>query len=179
MRLALGDGERTYVYDPLSPLPEFPGSGGICFGGMQVQPPPGFRDDVLSFMLPEITGRIDVRGRMEAELAVESDCEDTCFYVRISVDKGDGRWLLLRDDIKSLAFDSPYVPGERRTLRFRFADHAFRLDKGNRLRVDVSSACSQFAPHPNTAGKAFAETKPRIAKNKVFAAASTLVMHAR
>ena len=179
VRLALGEGERTYVYNPLRPLPEFPGSGGICFGGMQAQPPPGLRDDVLSFILPEVGKRIDVRGRMEAELAVESDCEDTCFYVRVSVDKGDGTWLLLRDDIKSLAFDSPYVPGERRTLRFRFADHAFRLDSGDRLRVDVSSACSQFAPHPNTAGRAFTETKPRIAKNKVFAASSALVLHAR
>lgn len=179
VRLRLGEGERSYVYDPKRPLPEFPGSGGICFGGMKVQPPPGFRDDVLSYILPEITGRIDVRGRMEAELSVASDCEDTCFYVRASVDKGDGRWLLLRDDIKSLAFDAPYAPGERRTLRFRFADHAFRLDKGDRLRVDVSSACSQFAPHPNTAGETFAETKPRIAKNTVFAGASALVLHAR
>ena len=178
VRMQLGEGERSYVYDPKRPLPVFPGSGGICFGGMQVQPAPGFRDDVLSYILPEITGRIDVRGRMEAELAVESDCEDTCFYVRASVDKGDGRWLLLRDDIKSLAFDSPYVPGSRRTLRFRFADHAFRLDKGDRLRVDVSSACSQFAPHPNTAGKTFAEAKPRVTRNKVFAEGSSLILHA-
>ena len=115
---------------------------------------------------------------MEAEISVASDCQDTCFYVRASVDKGDGKWLLLRDDIKSLAYDAPYAPGERRTLRFRFADHAFRLDKGDRLRVDVSSANSQFAPHPNTAGDAFAETKPRKAKNKVFADASFLVLHA-
>ncbi|MBQ7235354.1 MAG: CocE/NonD family hydrolase [Kiritimatiellae bacterium] len=178
VKFVFGKGERTYVYDPKRPLPEFPGSGGICFGGMQVQPPSGFRDDVLSYILPEITGRIDVRGRMEAELSVASDREDTCFYVRTSVDKGDGKWLLLRDDIKSLAFDSPYAPGERRTLRFRFADHAFRLDKGDRLRVDVSSACSQFAPHPNTAGNAFAETSPRVARNSVFAEGSSLTLHA-
>lgn len=178
VRMRLGDGERSYVYDPKRPLPEFPGSGGICFGGMQAQPQPGFRDDVLSFVLPTIGERIDVRGRMEAELSAASDCEDTCFYVRVSVDKGDGRWLLLRDDIKSLAFDVPYVPGSRRTLRFRFADHAFRLDRGDRLRIDVSSANSQFAPHPNTAGSTFAETKPRVARNKVFAEGSSLILHA-
>ena len=85
---------------------------------------------------------------------------------------------LLRDDIKSLAFDVPYVPGSRRTLRFRFADHAFRLDRGDRLRIDVSSANSQFAPHPNTAGRTFAETKPRVARNKVFAEGSSLILHA-
>ena len=31
-----------------------------------------------------------------------SDCEDTCIYVRVSVDKGDGIWYLLRDDITTL-----------------------------------------------------------------------------
>ncbi len=174
----LGEGARSYRYDPTRPLPGFPGSGGICFGGMQVQPPPSFRDDVVSFVLPEITGRIDVRGRMEAELSVSSDCEDTCFYIRLSVDKGDGKWLVLRDDIKSMAYDSPYKPGERRVLKFRFADHAFRLNKGDRLRVDVASANSQFAPHPNVAGGAFAVKKPRVATNTVYADMSRIIIHA-
>jgi predicted acyl esterase len=115
---------------------------------------------------------------MEAELSVESDCEDTCFYIRVSVDKGDGKWLLLRDDIRSLAYDAPYVPGTRRKIRYRFADHAFRLSKGDRIRVDVSSGCSHFAPHPNVAGDAFAVKVPRTANNKVFADGSSIIFHA-
>ena len=178
VRMRLGSGEHSYRYDPLRKAVDFPGSGGICFGGMQVQPPPSFRDDVVSFILPDVEEQLDVRGRMEMELSVESDCEDTCFYVRVSVDKGDGKWLLLRDDIKSLAYDSPYVPSSRRKLTFRFADPAFRLAKGDRLRVDVSSSCSQFAPHPNVAGGAFRVKTPCCAVNKVFAAESTLVLHA-
>lgn len=176
--LKLGEGRRTYKYDPKRSLPWFPGSGGICFGGMQVQPRPSFRDDVVSFILPEIEEEIDVRGRMEAELSVSSDCEDTCFYIRLSVDKGDGNWILLRDDITSIAYDSPYKIGERRLLRFRFADHAFRLSKGDRLRVDVASANSQFAPHPNTAGAAFAAKSPRVANNTVYADDSRVIIHA-
>ena len=31
-----------------------------------------------------------------------SDCEDTCIYVCVGVDKGDGVWYLLRDDITTL-----------------------------------------------------------------------------
>ena len=177
IRFTLGSGVRAYIYDPARPLPDFPGSGGINFGGMQLQPRPDFRDDVLSFVMPPLTERLDVRGRMEARLSVESDCEDTCFYVRVSVEKGDGNWYLLRDDITSLACNAPYKPGERRVVAFRFADHAFRLDKGDRLRVDVSSACSQFAPHPNVAGDAFAVTVPRTAHNKVFADRSELILH--
>ena len=175
--LALGCGARSWTYDPKRPLPKFPGSGGICFGGMQLQPPPDFKDDVVSFLLPPIKERLDVRGRMEAELAVASDREDTCFYVRVSVAKGDGNWYLLRDDITSLSFASgPYRPGEERKIRFRFADHAFRLEKGDELRVDVSSANSQFSPHPNVAGDAFACAEPKVARNTVFPERSFVVL---
>ena len=173
--LSLGEGSRSWTYDPRRPLPKFPGSGGICFGGMQLQPPPGFRDDVVSFVLPPIEERLDVRGRMTAELAVSSDCEDTCFYVRVSVDKGDGNWYLLRDDITSLSFAvGKYAPGTERSIPFRFADHAFRLDKGDVLRVDVSSANSQFAPHPNVVGDAFACSSPKVAHNTVYPGRSFL-----
>lgn len=174
----LGEGERSYVYDPRRPLPEFPGSGGLCFGGLRVQPEPGFRDDVLSFVLPPLEERLDVRGRMTATLTVASDCEDTCFYVRTSVRKPDGRWYLLRDDITSLSFQhGGYVPQSRRKLGFRFADHAFRLEKGDVLRVDVASACAQFAPHSNVKGDQFAVREPKVAHNRVFAAESELVLN--
>ena len=177
--LPLGEGVRSYRYDPMRKPPEFPGSGGICFGGMQIQPPPSRRDDMTTFVLPPVAERLDVRGRMGAELCVASDCEDSSFYIRVCVDKGDGKWLLLRDDIASLAFDSPYVPGERRVLRFRFADHAFRLEKGDCLRVDVAGACAHFAPHPNVAGDPFRANAPKIANNRVFAADSKLILFAQ
>ncbi len=176
----LGDTDRAYTYDPKRPLPNFPGSGGICFGGMQIQPKPDFRDDVVSFVLPPITERLDVRGRMTADLTVESDCADTCFYIRVSVDKGDGKWYLLRDDINSLstaAREGRLVrSGSRATISYRFPDHAFRLEPGDRLRVDVASACSQFAPHTNVAGDQFAIREPKTAHNKVIASASRLML---
>jgi predicted acyl esterase len=115
---------------------------------------------------------------MEAELSVASDCEDSSFYIRVCVDKGDGKWLLLRDDIASLAYDSPYVPGTRRKLRYRFADHAFRLVKGDRLRVDIAGASKAYAPHPNVAGEAFRIKTPKTANNKVFADESKLILFA-
>ena len=173
----LGEGERDYTYDPRRALPDFPGSGGLYFGGMQVQPEPGFRDDVLSFVLPPLAARIDVRGRMTATLAAASDCEDTCFYVRTSVRKPDGRWYLLRDDITSFSFQlGDYVPGSRRTLAFRFADHAFRLEPGDVLRVDVASACAQFAPHTNVKGDQFAITEPKVAHNTVIVDKSSVTL---
>ena len=177
MEFPLGKGERSWTYDPTRPLPEFPGSGGICFGGMRPQPPPDFRDDVVSFLLPPIDERIDVRGRMLANLLVKSDCLDTCFYARVSVLKPDGKWHLLRDDITSLSANGgDYEPGTERRIEFHFADHAFRLEKGDQLRVDVSSACSQFAPHGNVAGLQSVVREPKTAHNAVIADASSLIL---
>ncbi len=177
--LPLGTGTRAWTYDPKRPLPEFPGSGGICFGGMRPQPPPDFRDDVVSYVLPPLTEQLDVRGRMLAKLAVKSDCEDTCFYIRVSVQKDDGKWYLLRDDITSLCADGrDYRPGTEATVSYRFADHAFRLEKGDRLRVDISSGNSQFAPHGNVKGLQATVREPKVAHNSVRADASTLTIHA-
>ena len=175
--LPLGTGTRAWTYDPKRLLPVFPGSGGICFGGMRLQPPPDFRDDVVSYVLPPMTETIDVRGRMRARLTVTSDCEDTCFYVRVSVQKNDGKWYLLRDDITSLCADGrDYTPGTEKEVTFRFADHAFRLEKGDRLRVDVSSGNSQFAPHGNVRGLQAAVREPKVAHNAVRADASSITL---
>ena len=120
-----------------------------------------------------------MRGRMRAKLTVTSDCEDTCFYTRVSVKKPDGKWYLLRDDITSLCADGRnYVPGTEKVVSFRFADHAFRLEKGDVLRVDVSSGCSQFAPHGNVKGLQAAVRTPKVAHNAVRADASTLTLFA-
>ena len=178
--LPLGTGSRAWTYDPKRPLPAFPGSGGICFGGMRCQPEPNFRDDVVSYILPPLAERLDVRGRMRARLTVKSDCEDTCFYARVSVKKPDGKWYLLRDDITSLCADGHnYTPGTEKVVSFRFADHAFRLEKGDVLRVDVASACSQFAPHGNVKGLQAAVRTPKVAHNSVRADASVLTLFAK
>jgi len=173
----LGAGKRTWTYDPKRPLPEFPGSGGLCFGGMRFQPGPNFRDDVVSFVMPPSEEELDVRGSMRASLAVSSDCEDTCFYIRVSVDKGDGKWYLLRDDITTMCADGTgYTPGAEKSIAFKFPALAFRLEKGDKLRVDVSSASSHFAPHGNVKGNQNFVREPKIAKNTVFAEKSSIVL---
>ena len=178
--LAATPSEVGYVYDPRRKLPEFPGSGGICFGGMRRQPEPGLRDDVKSFVLPPLTERLDVRGRMTARLSVKSDCEDTAFYVRVSVRKRDGAWYLLRDDITSMCYEQgPYVPGTKRTLDYRFPDHAFRLEPGDALRIDVASASAAFAPHPNVPGNPSLCRTPRVAHNVVLPHESSIVLPVR
>ena len=74
-----------------------------------------------------------VKGKMKAKLRVKSDCEDTCFYVRISLVKKEGDFGL-RDDITQISNkDKNYIPHSEITLDFLFDEHAFLIQKGEKL----------------------------------------------
>jgi len=168
--------ELSYDYNP-DDVPCFPGGLGNNFGGMPVQPKPNFRPDVLSFLSVPLEKPLDVQGRITARLTVKSDCEDTCFYVRLSVVKPDGTAYPLRDDITSLCFHRPsYTPGLERTLDFTCPDHAFRLCAGDRLRVDVSSGSQAFLAHTNFKGPQSEQPRTKIARNTLVAGKSFVTL---
>lgn len=173
---ALGEGVRSYVYDPADPTPA---RGGLShnFGGTYFLDPPGARDDVLSFYTPPFGEDVRVGGEMTARLTVRSDCEDTCFYVRVAIEKEEGDYAL-RDDITKISnFVPDYVPGDDAALDFTFDDCRFVIRRGERLRVDVSSAAfPQFVPHTNFRGLFSAQRASRPAKNSVDCAKSSLTV---
>lgn len=174
---AVAPAEISYQYDPRNPAP-FP--GGLClnFGGMQIQPEPDFRPDVKSFLSEPFEEDADVQGRMTLHLVGKSDREDTCFYARLSLIKEDGKAYPLRDDISSLCYTTPdYTPGTEKTIDFTFSDHAFRIGKGERLRLDVSSSCGHFLPHTNVKGLQAAQREPLIAQNTVVTGKSFLTIY--
>ena len=170
-------GAVQFAYDPKNP-PSFPGSGCLIIGGMYAQPKPGFRKDVLSFVSEPFSERYIVQGKMKLDLTVTSDCDDTSFYVRTSIRKRDGKWYTLRDDIKSISWDtSDYEPGTEAKISYALSDHAFAIEKGDRLRMDVAGAnVATFIPHTNFKGP-FAEQKvSRVAHNAVIAGKSILTI---
>ena len=166
-----------FSYDPSSP-PSFPGAGCLGFGGMKEQPAPGFRADVVSFVSGPSPKRYDVRGRMKLTLSVSTDCDDTAFFVRVSVRKRDGKWYTLRDDIKSISWDHPdYVPGTAVSIAYTLSDHAFVIEEGDRLRADVAGANAEaFIPHTNFKGPFAEQTKSRVAQDTLFPAGCSLVL---
>ncbi|MCR5163319.1 MAG: hypothetical protein K6C40_04795, partial [Thermoguttaceae bacterium] len=167
----------SYQYDPHDPA-QFP--GGLClnFGGMPIQPEPDFRPDVKSFLSEPFEEAADVQGRMTLHLVGKSDREDTCFYARVSLIKEDGKAYPLRDDISSLCYATPdYTPGTEKAIDFTFSDHAFRIGKGERLRLDVSSSCGHFLPHTNVKGLQAAQREPLIAQNAVVTGKSFLTLY--
>ena len=172
----LGEGERTYRYNPYAPA-SFRGGLSCNFGGNAWQDEPDSRYDILSFFTPAFSEDTLIRGKMRARLTVRSTCEDTCFYMRLSLVKPEG-YYGLRDDITQISNVRPdYVPGEAVTLDFTFDEHAFWVKRGEKIRIDVSSsAFPHYVRHTNNRGLFSEQTTARIADNTVILPESSLTV---
>lgn len=162
------DAATTLVYNPTN-APTFPGSGCLFFGGMQAQPEPNFHSGVISYTSAPFKKDTCVRGRMRITLNVNCNCDDTTYFVRVSVKKSDGKWWTLRDDIKPLCWDAPYKLGSRASVTMRMGDHSFLLQRGDVLRVDVAgNAQGAFVAHTNFKGPFAEQTQRRVATSSIF-----------
>ena len=161
------DGSITYTYNPYAPAPF---EGGVCnnFGGMKIQHEPNSRYDIISFVSAPLEEDLLCEGEMEVTLEVSSTAPDSCFYVRLDLVR-EGKALSLRDDIDSLCrVKKEYTPGEKCLLHYTFAPHAFRLFKGDCLRLDVSSSCvPYFQVHTNRKGLQALQTGADLCRNTV------------
>ena len=172
----LGHGEVTYLYNPYAPA-AFPSGLSCNFGGASWQDPPNSRYDIKSFFTPAFDRDTLVRGKMKMTLKVRSDCEDTCFYAVVSLDKPEGAFGL-RDDITQISnVTESYVPGETVSLTFCFDEHCFLIKAGERLRIDVSSsAFPNYVRHTNQKGLYATQTTARAAHNTLILDGSELTV---
>jgi putative CocE/NonD family hydrolase len=165
--------EITYAYDPQNPA-KF--AGGITFGsgGMRLQAPANSRPDVISFTSKPFEKDTIVEGRMKVSLTVKTDCEDTCFYIRAHIVKKDGKTYSLRDDITSVLREvKNYQPNTKVTINFELVEHSFMFEKGDKLRVDVSSSCiPSFSVHTNYKGNQNTIGKTKVANNTIISGES-------
>jgi len=167
-KINLGSGTRSYEYHPDNPA-AFKGGLSANFGGNAWQDKPNLRNDIITVYTSEFTEDTFVKGRMRAGLTVKSDCEDTCFYMRISLCKETGDYGL-RDDINQLSnFCDHYIPNTKIKMDFSFDEHAFLIKKGEKLRIDISSsAFPLYVRHTNHKGLFSAQTTIKTAKNSVI-----------
>ena len=175
MTFTLGEAEKTYCYNPYAPA-SFNG-GLTAVTGNAWQEPPNSRYDIISVFTPEFEKGTFIKGKMQAKLRVKSNCEDTCFYVRVSLVKEEGDYGL-RDDINQISnFASDYKPNDMIEMDFSFEQHAFVVKKGEKLRVDISSsAFPLFIRHTNNKGLFCEQTTAKVAQNTVDLANSTLTI---
>ena len=170
----------TYTYNPYDPATF---KGGCCnnFDGQQLQAAPNSRYDVISFLTAPAAEEMVFQGRGKVLLKAATDCEDTCFYARLSIVNSKGECYCMRDDIVSVARQYPrYQKGETVELELNFAPNAFKLSQGEQLRLDISSSCwPYFLPHRNKKGDAVTLETAAIARNTIFTGSSKLILFAR
>ena len=166
-KIVLGKDEITYEYNPNNPA-SFKGGLSANFGGNAWQDKPNLRSDVITIYTTEFSNDTYVKGKIKAKLMVKSDCEDTCFYIRISLCKPEGDYGL-RDDINQISnFTADYKPNTQIEMSFLFDEHAFLIKKGEKLRIDISSsAYPLYVRHTNNKGLFSEQTTTKIAKNTV------------
>ena len=166
-KFVLGEGTVTYQYNPDDPA-TFKGGLSANFGGNVWQDPPNLRSDIITLYTPEFTEDTYVKGKIRAKLTVKTNCEDTCFYVRISLCKPEGDYGL-RDDINQISnLSDEYIPNTEVEMDFSFDEHAFVIKRGEKLRIDISSsAFPLYVRHTNNKGLFTQQTTTRIADNSV------------
>lgn len=164
---SLGDGTVSYRYDPNDPA-VFPGGLSANFDGSAWQDEPNKRSDIITVYTPVFQEDTFVKGKIEAKMKVRSDCEDTCFYMRLSLCKNEGDYGL-RDDINQISnFCSDYIPGTEIEMAFSFDEHAFVIKKGEKIRIDISSsAFPHYVRHTNNKGLFSEQTSVKTATNTV------------
>ena len=176
LNIPLGNGEVTYQYDPNNPA-TFKGGLSTNFGGNAWQDSPNARPDIISLFTPEFSEDTFIKGQMNVRLQTRSNCEDTCFYVRISLCKPEG-YCGLRDDIHQISnFSEDYIPGTSIDMDFTFDEHAFVIQKGEKLRIDISSSADpHYVRHTNNRGLFSEQTAVRVADNTVILDNSSITL---
>ena len=167
--MPLTGGEKTIVYNPENP-PSF-NPEGVWMNT------PGIRNDIISLYTKPIEKDIFIKGQIKAKLMVQSDCEDTSFYIMIGLHMETGDYTL-RHDITSILYQKKhYTKNQKVVLDFVFDEYAFAMKKGQFLRIDIAPTDKNtYVCHRNQKGDYSLIERYKTATNKVFLDKSCLIL---
>lgn len=170
-----------YDYDPANPVMTRGGEALLTTMdeiGARIQPDPGWRDDVLSFVTEPLERDLHIRGRIAVELYVSSSAPDTAFTARLMAVGPDGAARNYRTSITTIALDepdaAPYAPGEVRRVSVEMWDICWMVPAGSRIRCDIASSdFPQYAVHTNHAGPWSRQTATQVAHQRIHMGGAT------
>ena len=167
--LSLGKGALSFRYDPIDP-PSFSAEGTFS---KESDTSPGY---IRVFTKP-LDQDVFVKGKIWAKLMVSSNCEDSSFYIRISLKNSDYTYVL-RHDITSLCFQlGNYIKNDVVELNFCFDEYAFLLKKGDQLQIDIAATDNNtYVPHTNKRGEYHLQDDTELATNTVWLEKSFLYL---
>ncbi|OZG61280.1 hydrolase [Bifidobacterium lemurum] len=175
------EGALEYDYDPNDPVPTRGGEALLTTMGeigARIQPRPGYRDDVLSFVSQPLDEDLHIQGTIRVELYVSSSAADTAFTAKLMCVDPDGTARNYRSSITTLALDDPdtpdYMPGGVRRVSVDMWDICWKVPAGSRIRCDISSSdFPQYSVHTNTAGLWSAQSEAVTARQTIHMGATT------
>ena len=169
---------RSYAYDPENPVMSH--GGATLFKlqdevGSLEQPGVNWRPDVLSYVSDPVKENIDIIGKIQADLWVESDAKDTCFTIKVMEEFPDGKTYNIRNGITTLGYRNDADTYQKYNggpveITITCWDVAWRVKKGSRIRVDISSSnFPEYSVHPNTETVWSKAEKYRVAHQTILA----------
>lgn len=172
---ASGDSWR---YDPADPVPTRGGpiccTGSADISGPAEQADVEQRNDVLVYTSSSLDDDLVIVGPIRLHVEVSSDALDTDLVARLTDVFPNGRSISIQEGALRLryrdGFASPQLmaPGQRVAATVDLRDLAYRLQKGHRLRLHVtSSSFPRLERNLNTGGNNATETRMVIATNHV------------
>lgn len=139
------------------------------------QPEMGYRSDVISCISEPFEECVTVMGKIQAKLTVSADVEDTAFVVKIMEVMEDGSTYNMRTGITTLGYRNQsdrrqvYEPGDKVQICIDTWDLAWKLQKGSRIRIDLTSSdFPQYSVHSNFEGCWAEQKNTRPAKLQVY-----------
>lgn len=167
-----------YYYDPNDPQITHGSESCMCTEGIKgsiKQPEENYRKDVLSFVSDVLDDDYTVSGKITVNLTVSSDCEDSCFTAKVCEVLPNGETYNIRTGLTTLGYRNNtserllYYPNERVDISIEMWDIAWKLHKGSKVRVDISSSdFPQYSIHSNYPGCWALADKVKIAKQTVY-----------
>ena len=173
------DESDQFTYDPTVPTPSL--GGGVCCNGGAVEPgvfdQRGIeaRQDVLVYTSEPLAEAVEISGTIGVTLYVGSDARDTDFSVKLIDVHPDGTAFNIDETIQRTRFREGYdkqvfmEPGEVYKLEVTPMSTSALIDKGHRIRIEVSSSSfPRFARNLNTGGNNWEDEEGVVAHNIVY-----------
>ena len=160
----------TYVYDPDNPFYAKGADSVFAYlqelykdyspmAGPVLQDLPGSRSDVLTFISEPFEEEATIAGNIVTKLSVKTNVEDTSFTVKVIEIRPNGEAYNIRNSITSLAYrngakeEQEYTAGTIVDIRMELRPIAWKIQKGSRIRLDISSSnFPEYNVHLNNRG---------------------------
>jgi len=140
-------GARSFVYDPMRPVPSLGGRNMTITAGARDQRSVQDHDDYgLIYTSDPLSGPVTVAGPVRANVQFESDCPDTDVVVKLIELQPDSRAVLLMDGVQRVMLRGGateprrLTPGEVVEVEVGLGDIHHTFPAGSRIEVDVTSS---------------------------------------